>query len=89
MTGGVSSLDRAALVPIAGVRSFKNCNLNEELHPMPITAAEKQTIVETYGKDAKDTGSPEVQVALLTARINQLTEHFAATSRTTTPAAAW
>lgn len=45
---------------------------------MPITAAEKQAIVETYGKDAKDTGSPEVQVALLTARINQLTEHFAA-----------
>jgi len=45
---------------------------------MPITAAEKKAIVETYGKDPKDTGSPEVQVALLTARINQLTEHFAA-----------
>lgn len=45
---------------------------------MTISAAEKKTIVETYGKDANDTGSSEVQVALLTARINQLTEHFAA-----------
>jgi len=45
---------------------------------MTISAAEKKSIVETYGKDPKDTGSPEVQVALLTARINQLTEHFAA-----------
>lgn len=36
----------------------------------------KQEIVEKFGRDAKDTGSPEVQVALLTARINHLTEHL-------------
>lgn len=45
---------------------------------MAITAEEKSKIVEEYGRADKDTGSPEVQVALLTTRINQLTEHFAA-----------
>jgi len=35
-----------------------------------------QEIVEKFGKDAKDTGSTEVQVALLSARISYLTEHF-------------
>lgn len=44
---------------------------------MSITAEQKKTIVEEYARGANDTGSPEVQVALLTARINQLTEHFA------------
>lgn len=44
---------------------------------MAMTAAEKSAIIEEYGQAANDTGSPEVQVALLTARINQLTEHFA------------
>lgn len=34
-------------------------------------------IITDYQRDAKDTGSPEVQVALLTARINDLTPHFA------------
>jgi len=43
---------------------------------MTVTRAEKQEIVEKFGKDGKDTGSTEVQVALLTHRINQLTEHF-------------
>ena len=44
---------------------------------MAITNEQKQEIVAEYGKTATDTGSPEVQVALLTARINDLTEHFA------------
>ena len=35
-----------------------------------------QSVVETFGKHASDTGSPEVQVALLTERINHLTEHL-------------
>ncbi len=43
---------------------------------MAMTAQQKKTIVEEYGRGANDTGSPEVQVALLTARINQLSEHF-------------
>ncbi|MDA2978434.1 MAG: 30S ribosomal protein S15 [Actinomycetota bacterium] len=35
-----------------------------------------QTVVDEYGTHATDTGSPEVQVALLTERINHLTEHL-------------
>lgn len=36
----------------------------------------KAEIIKAYGKDAKDTGSTEVQVAILTAQINHLTEHL-------------
>lgn len=41
-----------------------------------LNAEQKAAIVKDYQVDAKDTGSPEVQVALLTARIVHLTEHF-------------
>ena len=41
-----------------------------------ITAADKQQTVTDFGKAATDTGSAEVQVALLTARINDLSDHF-------------
>ena len=43
---------------------------------MALTAEEKQEIIKTYATHEGDTGSPEVQVALLTARINHLTEHL-------------
>lgn len=43
---------------------------------MTFSAEEKSKIVKQYQRDVKDTGSPEVQVALLTARITQLSEHF-------------
>ena len=43
---------------------------------MPYTATEKSAVVKDYQRAANDTGSPEVQVALLTARINHLTPHF-------------
>ena len=36
----------------------------------------KQEIIKEYGKDEKDSGSTEVQIALLTARIEELTEHL-------------
>lgn len=39
-------------------------------------AVEKSKIVQDYQRGAADTGSPEVQVALLSARISSLTEHF-------------
>lgn len=42
---------------------------------MPLTADQKQKIVAEYATTEGDTGSPEVQVALLTARITELTEH--------------
>jgi len=41
-----------------------------------ISKEKKTEIIEQYGRTPGDTGSPEVQVALLTARINELTEHF-------------
>ncbi len=43
---------------------------------MAITAAQKAQIVTDYQRAKSDTGSPEVQVALITARISYLTEHF-------------
>ena len=43
---------------------------------MAITKERKQEIIEKFGRVPNDTGSPEVQVALLTERINMLTEHF-------------
>ena len=41
-----------------------------------ILQEQKAQIIAEYGRQAGDTGSPEVQIALLTARINDLTEHF-------------
>tara|TARA_A100001037_G_C14701693_1_gene436300 strand:+ start:266 stop:535 length:270 start_codon:yes stop_codon:yes gene_type:complete len=43
---------------------------------MSITAERKAELMGEFGKTAGDTGSPEVQVAILTERINNLTEHF-------------
>ena len=41
-----------------------------------MTAERKQQIINEYRRDEKDTGSSEVQIALLTERINELTEHL-------------
>ena len=41
-----------------------------------MTAERKQEIISQYRRDEKDTGSSEVQIALLTERINELTEHL-------------
>lgn len=43
---------------------------------MPLAAARKREIVQANARTANDSGSPEVQVALLSARIDELTEHF-------------
>ena len=43
---------------------------------MPLTKEKKERLIREYRMHDKDTGSPEVQVALLTERINQLTEHL-------------
>ena len=43
---------------------------------MSITTARKAEVIKSYAKKSGDTGSPEVQVALLSERINNLTEHF-------------
>ena len=43
---------------------------------MALTKIQKEEIIKKYARDKKDTGSAEVQIALLTAEINELTEHL-------------
>jgi small subunit ribosomal protein S15 len=43
---------------------------------MSITAERKAALIKEHGRDKDDTGSPEVQIAILTSRITTLTEHF-------------
>jgi small subunit ribosomal protein S15 len=43
---------------------------------VPLTKEAKLEIVGKHGKNGADTGSPQVQIALMTARINELTEHL-------------
>ncbi|MEL6318104.1 MAG: 30S ribosomal protein S15 [Pseudomonadota bacterium] len=43
---------------------------------MSITTERKETLIKEFGSKEGDTGSPEVQVAILTERITNLTEHF-------------
>ena len=55
---------------------------------MSLTKEKKNELIGKYGRGDGDTGSAEVQVALLTERINELTGHLKATAKTTTRAAA-
>jgi small subunit ribosomal protein S15 len=48
---------------------------------MALTQERKQELVTQFGDDEKDTGNTRVQIALLTERINQLTEHLRANSK--------
>jgi len=50
--------------------------LQKQEIPMSITADEKQRLMKEYATKEGDTGSPEVQVAILSSRIATLTEHF-------------
>ena len=43
---------------------------------MPVPVEKKRSLIEQYRVHEGDTGSPEVQIALLTERVNSLTEHF-------------
>jgi small subunit ribosomal protein S15 len=45
---------------------------------MSVTTGRKAEVIKTYAKKPGDTGSPEVQVAILSERINNLTDHFKA-----------
>jgi small subunit ribosomal protein S15 len=56
-----------------GARSLQQAS--KEI-PMSITAERKQALMAEYATKPGDTGSPEVQIAVLTERINNLTEHF-------------
>jgi len=50
---------------------------------MAITPTERKPVIEKYARKESDTGSPEVQVALLTQHINDLTEHLKAHKKDT------
>ena len=43
---------------------------------MPLDKTQKSSLIQEFGRHEKDTGSPEVQIAILTTRIKQLTEHL-------------
>lgn len=48
---------------------------------MPLTKDKKQELIGKYGRSDTDTGSAEVQIAMLTERINELTEHLRSNSK--------
>ena len=43
---------------------------------MPITQEQKKELIKKYGKNSSDTGTPEVQIAIITANLNSLSPHF-------------
>jgi small subunit ribosomal protein S15 len=67
---------RGALAFSAETRKNSVFNKLERTYPMSISVERKQALVSEYALKAGDTGSPEVQVAILTERITNLTEHF-------------
>jgi small subunit ribosomal protein S15 len=52
------------------------CNEKKEKRPVPLAQDVKKQIISEYGSSATDTGSAEVQIALLSKRISDLTEHL-------------
>jgi small subunit ribosomal protein S15 len=67
--------------PVAAVRLLPwaaswDGGAHDERSTVTLTKEEKQEIIKQHGRAEADTGSPEVQVAMLTRRINQLTEHL-------------
>jgi small subunit ribosomal protein S15 len=50
----------------------------DSLYEMALTRDDKQKLIEDFRRDDSDTGSPDVQIALLTKRIDELTEHLKA-----------
>jgi small subunit ribosomal protein S15 len=64
--------------PVAGTAGLypSGTILNKELHRVPIPKDLKAQLAAKYGRSSQDTGSAEVQIAILTASINQLTEHL-------------
>jgi small subunit ribosomal protein S15 len=59
-----------------GLWRIIHSHISELEKAMPLTAEEKAKVVAEHRRDEKDTGSPEVQVALLSAQIDQLQGHF-------------
>jgi small subunit ribosomal protein S15 len=58
------------------MRAIRPLNPEKQGYAMSITTGRKAELIKTYGTTTGDTGSPEVQVAILSERIGNLTEHF-------------
>jgi small subunit ribosomal protein S15 len=56
----------------------ENRKIRQECTRLVLAREQKKSLIDQYGTHATDTGSPEVQIALLSERIGQLTEHFKA-----------
>ncbi|BAQ70766.1 30S ribosomal protein S15 [Rhodovulum sulfidophilum] len=69
---------RGGLSPRALLDDIPACaiTLSDKETPMSITPEEKTRLIKEFGSKDGDTGSPEVQIAILTSRITTLTEHF-------------
>ena len=50
--------------------------MKEGMYPMSLTAEAKTKIISDFGRSDSDSGSPEVQIAILTTRIEELNEHL-------------
>src|SRR5690606_19841645 len=81
--GGRQSVLRTMYWPMSGhtrvsvpMRGHPRTNTAQRRSHMALSAIEKNAIVKEYAQAEGDTGSPEVQVALLTANINKLQGHF-------------
>ena len=75
----IAEVERGEIVPQARVQFNRHrwsSRKTKRLMTMSITTARKAEVIKTYAVKSGDTGSPEVQVALLSERITNLTEHF-------------
>ena len=72
MDGG---LGRGGPLPVSGA-SLRHTGPRVEDSRLPLTKERKTTLIESYRTHGSDTGSPEVQVAILSDRITYLTDHF-------------
>jgi len=73
-------LETARITPRDATAGFPSFETNGK-HIMAVADLNKAEIIKANARGAADTGSPEVQVALLTARINELTPHFKANKK--------
>jgi small subunit ribosomal protein S15 len=73
---GLARIGYDSSVAVADPRSLQTRESKGAWHPVPLTKEQKSELAVKYGRGANDTGSADVQVAILTASINQLTEHL-------------
>ncbi len=66
----------STVTPLDDIPAWPPSTLQQKENPMSITADRKQAVIKDNATKKDDTGSPEVQVAILSERISNLTEHF-------------